>query len=1069
MKITYRYIFIFIIILFTSMLASCVDDTLDYFDSENIPQGETEVTLHADFAPFAEGALTRAAAPQGNVMSDISDICVIAYDKDGNLVEGFPREISDYVIEDTPRADSDASNGVAAEFSTKRASFSLTIPYGRYRIYAIANLGRYVSSGNKITTISSTFDELSPGGKYHGKYDTADDLRALRVSWDNDEIANNREMLGFFADGDEISAPHSGSSTPLLTVNRSGISLRTWMRRCASKVTIDFDGSELRDNVHIYIRRATVRDIASDCSLGFGLGETRVEGAQSSFNNSITSPDKMEARSNSFIEYGEGENFSAWPKIAKGAPYIMENDAKKDLHKLSAPSLFFYENMQGDSPIGKQQIPNFSNGGVSGAGNLKDGVDYGTYVEVEGYYYSNADGNISQGPITYRFMLGKDVEKNCDAERNYHYRLTLKFRGNANDYDWHIDYIEDSGFDVPNPWYVSYLYNHMSEMPFKYTAPAGWKVESVTAQIVHNPWYPDDMDASLYASSYKNENKYLGNGFLSLRATKLINITDAETGVNSESNFYTTASNAYVNDNYFYGKTAGSDGVDRSKRQYWCDGTPDPTNTGKEAYSYKKEGEKYTFKIPLYTRPKNMVKPSGYTGNNPYEGHTRTAKLKISVKISKISNPASTKTVSETINVIQVRRITNPTGVYRKSGNNENFHVLLTHLMSDNDTEFSTFTSDGPWMAEIIGDANFITLDGRQIVEGSTGSNIDFTIRFNKTNTDAKIRNAVVRVRYHNYTCTHLIFVRQGYDPMKLEDTTWRTFNLITSDKEADDPRDEGSLFKFANHTQPIDARSNANISKPWINVSPASFSKVGTLYKADGSDKPTTTIKWADIADVSGDATAKSKGFTYNRVATMAQFQKLYAPPVDNDADKVKVWHGFGVLYADGATEVQMNVNDAFGYWRGDADKAKRGMRGVFVYHWDVNTPNDPDNCKNIFFPIGRSGYGHRRHYDEYSGTNRPGMLRYSSGRTAEFPYCNIAPLFYDLYKRPGAIYWARKITNNVTDWSNTVQKEACGLDLNYFSFDVNLITLANVMMKSGHNGSDACFLRCVGSSILL
>ena len=55
----------------------------------------------------------------------------------------------------------------------------------------------------------------------------------------------------------------------------------------------------------------------------------------------------------------------------------------------------------------------------------------------------------------------------------------------------------------------------------------------------------------------------------------------------------------------------------------------------------------------------------------------------------------------------------------------------------------------------------------KQVVTGSTGSSIEFTIRFNKLNTsdDKTVRNAVVRVLYNSYTCTHLIFVRQGYEP----------------------------------------------------------------------------------------------------------------------------------------------------------------------------------------------------------------------------------------------------------------------------------------------------------------
>jgi len=41
----------------------------------------------------------------------------------------------------------------------------------------------------------------------------------------------------------------------------------------------------------------------------------------------------------------------------------------------------------------------------------KDEKPYGTYVEVEAYYVSINPLKQGSGPITYRFMLGQDVEK----------------------------------------------------------------------------------------------------------------------------------------------------------------------------------------------------------------------------------------------------------------------------------------------------------------------------------------------------------------------------------------------------------------------------------------------------------------------------------------------------------------------------------------------------------------------------------------------------------------------------------------------------------------------------------
>lgn len=54
----------------------------------------------------------------------------------------------------------------------------------------------------------------------------------------------------------------------------------------------------------------------------------------------------------------------------------------------------------------------------------KDDKPCGTYIEVTAFYRSR-DMVVSNGDIIYRFMLGKDEKTDYNAERNYHYRLTL--------------------------------------------------------------------------------------------------------------------------------------------------------------------------------------------------------------------------------------------------------------------------------------------------------------------------------------------------------------------------------------------------------------------------------------------------------------------------------------------------------------------------------------------------------------------------------------------------------------------------------------------------------------------
>lgn len=137
------------------------------------------------------------------------------------------------------------------------------------------------------------------------------------------------------------------------------------------------------------------------------------------------------------------------------------------------------------------------------------------------------------------------------------------------------------------------------------------------------------------------------------------------------------------------------------------------------------------------------------------------------------------------LDMIQVRRIENPKGVWRSAGNSDNFHVTLMRLPYDDAEDFKPFNSEGAWSATIVeGGDDFITL--RSTVEGSGSDNaqqtgvksiegagehpIDFWIDFKGTIAENSTpRCAIVRVRYHNYTCEHDIYVRQGYAPITID------------------------------------------------------------------------------------------------------------------------------------------------------------------------------------------------------------------------------------------------------------------------------------------------------------
>lgn len=1072
------------------------------------------VSFDANFEPFADTDLTRSVSggTAGNVLKDLDDLCLILYDKNGDIVSGYPKEVTLSSNELVNREDGDgAYAGSIAETQTKHATFNATIPVGDYYIIGVANLG------NGSTGSASTIDYLN----YHSSdIQTLHDLRKMKMAWNNDNIGDNDQMLGYF-DLDTHQSPNANSLFPLVGIHSSGLTLKSWLRRCASKITVDFDGSALRDNVYVYIKDVKILNIPATCTLGFG--KVTKEGSTDvahDYNNaagnvggheSLAEILSVEADKVQKIEFGQGTNFNQWPCITNGSPYLMqtvkaedgsEESVKMDLHTETSPALFFYENMQGDSPYPKISTADPSTGKPVGSGNQEydydgqydfDGVPCGTYIEVTAHYISTNYDNVGDSDIKYRFMIGKDAVKNCDAERNSHFKLTLKLRGNANDYDWHVDYHEEEGFDAPNPWYVSYVYNHSSMMPFKYTPPAGYELVKIEANIVENHWYPAINEYGEYyeggddPAPYDNKsiNGDPGNGFLSLYSPMSDNHTDINDGsivttidiLGYAFPGYSAQEVRRLNGKFFYGNSIASQ-LDKSHRIFHFDGTSDERNTGREAYTFMKEHDqklnvdKYTFNIPLFTREKVLVKETAFSGNNPFVAFNRHAVLRLTATIK--NDIGDQQTVSKDITVIQVKRLVNPKGVYRKAGNNQDFHVVLMERNDIKETTFHPTVSDGPWRAEIVGDKNFITLDGKQTISGATRSNIDFTIKFNKTNgKNSPNKNAIVRILYNNYTCTHLIFVRQGYQPQALSpygknfngdnqpSTKWSSFNMIAEGLSASDPRDEGSLFKFGNLSQPIDAVNNVYDDPDGDGdgavllraenefVAPSSF----RITNTQGDISYSNTITWSEI-------THNSNGFPDDaNISTIRDFEQLYLTPYIN--------FGYGILYADGASETQRDVFKAFGYYRRAANTEIRGMRGIFAYYYNDEDPNGSMSGSNLFFPIGRSAYGHRRNEDSKGG---PGTLRYSCGRVAPAidsnTFLDTAPLFCSIYRREGAVYWASKTETfpNYLTWNGRSETggnsstKAYALDLNYFSFDVNTISGSNVK-----DGADACFVRCV------
>ena len=1101
------------------VLAGCRDD---YFMNEEIGEGSVamSVTLWFDQEDAALGTTRAEGGDEGDAIQNINSLCMLFYDMEGKLVHNYvvkgeglvlDPDVSgwNYNLEDNRiDQDKDEQGNLFEDDKTGTAIFKLSpIKRGRYYIYAVANMG-----------------DLS---NYKEAIQTRAGLKAIPLQWDIENIANNSEMFGVFS-----LTPDRNAQDEPVTINSPGIQLHSWVRRAASKVTVAFDGSELYDDVQIYIENITIKDIPKTCALGNpntpGLASDEVFDLSDYYKKPEEWKPKMSARAerytipNGLFKEGKTIKIQELPEnlqVLTPENYLHvcnvkhrylgkgnEGDSQSivtNTHSHRARSLFFYENMQGRGKLKYQSVDNGNtiwkpepDEEVEDSG-WKDEKAYGTYVEVTGHYRCTAvNEHVGSGDIKFRFMLGQDIDDDYNAIRNTHYKLTLRFKGYGNDADWHVDYNEPPGIYVTTPQYISYLYNKdmnatvkvVGEMKKGYKLVAKILAKSAKSYGIAGrpsgeddevdpeftgwkPWgngttaFPWVADGFYYMGEIYNDGPW--NSFLSLRKTSVVKIEKPEW--EDKASWQIDAVDAsYYNYQYYKGMI---DGKDRGKREYmWSEnGAGGDDIDGR--YTVVSKGSEHIFTIPLYTRAKELVTKTGFTGNNPYVAYPRKEKIKFIIvdgNGNQVGDPAY-------LDMIQVRRIENPKGVWRSAGRKDDFHVTLMRLPKEDEPSYVTFKSEGAWRAEIMeGGDDFITLEATsegsggivntnsKRIEGASEHLIDFKIKFNGTIKETEVRCAIVCIRYHNYTCEHYIFVRQGYAPITLDgnaesDTNpaWTSFNVYRFDANnkpvyTNSPLEEGSLFRRGNYTAILSSNNERSGFK--FGEGPDGNFKVLEKGKTEESElswqqlQPSLTnnilvSEWSIVGE-------------HERIAKIEDFYTLESTSIHSNINK-----GYGVLYGDGATETQSSVEMALGYDRGeDPESSKKGMRGCFVY----NT----NNGRNIFFPVGKSGYGRRiGSPDTKSDPNdKVGRLRYA-GRSDYYTKndtpgnIKYLPLFYDLFKRPGAIYHCR---NRLLRSEIKNVKESSAFDINYFTMGFEGFLNGAADADDGSN-CDACFIRTV------
>lgn len=1060
-------------------------------------------------------------AQEGTAIEDISSFWMVIYNSKGELVDKYHIREGGVNVYEHPDISNIRYTGTSdnrlpeesdlGDDAAGRLEFDLKLASDRYYIYGVANVDGF--EGKDIST--------------------REKLKNIECRWDSTSIARNSEMFGIFSIGQNRNA--SDASAVAVAVNSGKAQqLHCWLRRLASKVTVAFDGSDLYDNVEVYIDTIMICDVPKMCLLGMpnhpGQAsaddpETRLDASRRYIEDNgvyrtggidvvqklteadiqtITPQNYYHVCNSSHIYGGDGGTDGSNPDILTHR------------HSHKAQSLYFYENLQGTGKNKAQSLdgttiwkPNPEENDL-GSG-WKDGKAYGTYIEVRAYYRSTTiDGSVSSGWIKYRFMLGQDAKDNYDALRNTHYKVTLKLRGYANQYDWHIDYKEETGIYMTTPQFISYLYNKSMYATVKVVGELD-PTYKVKAEIISDresgfelwgPWgdgktntagvveYPDPRGVQIDGhelfptKSLNSKARGTWTSFLSLRKTSVLRIEPEESsGMQSWQLDVTKGIDLLQSD--FTSKNKGN-------RTYEIDSDKIPKEDADGTYSMvvTKEREladgtkvptERVYRIPLFTRAKELVTKTGFTGNNPYVAYPRKMKVRFSVLIKGEKEPTTFD-----LDVIQVRRIVNPKGVWRKAGSSKEFEVTLLRKPEDKPVDFVGFNSIGKWNAEIMSQSDpIISLSSTPLgsggmapqvnarrIEGEDERPINFKINFH----GAKTGYAIVRVRYHNYTCEHDIFCMVGMDPVKLDPNTnvkWMPSNVYRFDADgtahyAENPLQEGSMFlrgsliAITPDNNPVDASDVYTDGKDHaLNVlEPGATTKTPSSWdKCRAAERSGRFLNW----------TIKNKN---ERIADCEKdYYTLTSPSGNLD---FPIQKAYGVLYGEGADSASHIILEAYGYDSETGADQIKGMLGVFVYN--KNTAN------TIFLPMGKSTHG-RRNGDiawKPTGNNHTrGSLLYASrsAYNTDAKAQAYTPLLCDLYRRPGAIYWCE---NYYTDRNYIHMLDSNGNEIKVngnpvfrversSSFDINFFTMgfegfSNSSVSSGTDTqSDACFIRTV------
>lgn len=451
-------------------IQGCVDDALYNSETGNY-EGPVSLTLNFEFEPINVSDLGTRGVP-GNLDFAIRDLKLFFYDSESDPTDNSPRFIQVDPENISIKSEERDQQGISNEELTYQGIVKIEdIQSGSYRIYAVANVT----------------DDVLEDADINWQTITEESLRALKIKWPEYQEPDASSdlsapstysvpdaMFGYFTV--EGTAGHSSNKNnltdaPTVTLNQKNQTIQAWLKRTVSKLNIGFDGTELNDDVEIYIKSVKIVNAPTTCPLG---QDNAVDGKEVvAFSSDEAEKDERlyHEYSDDFRDSGESlskglvfprQNVRDNPDSEEWQAFVFGNaDNPNPKYKSQPTTLYFFENIQGtgdktSEKVNDEKKPN------------------ATYVEVTAYYKKMAGAasdDSANGIITYRFMLGKNTTNDFNAARNYHYRLTLRLKNDARTPEWSLDFEQ-----VQNVFYFRIPYNPTTDGVDEF--PAGSEYEA---------------------------------------------------------------------------------------------------------------------------------------------------------------------------------------------------------------------------------------------------------------------------------------------------------------------------------------------------------------------------------------------------------------------------------------------------------------------------------------------------------------------------------------------------------------------------------------------------------------